>query len=277
MLHVYGPVKSWRQGLSLGIDPIGSQSTCSFNCVYCQLGNIQNISNEIKIYVPTQTIIDDLIFCENTFNYTDLDVITFAGSGEPSLAANLGDIIDAIRDKYKNSSKRVPISVLTNSTMLGHKGVRERLLKADFISLKLDAVDDKSLKSINQVHSEINFAQIISGIKILKQENEYSVLQLQIMILPKYVQQKAYIDKLAQVILDTGVYRIQLNTPSRARPLNPKGEYWIETRSNHYEADSSPVQFRQLPVIDSSQAFVIEERLQQLCDYKLDIVNIYKR
>ncbi|MEK6624776.1 MAG: radical SAM protein, partial [Bdellovibrionota bacterium] len=33
---VYGPVKSWRFGQSLGIDPIFHVSTCSFNCIYCQ-------------------------------------------------------------------------------------------------------------------------------------------------------------------------------------------------------------------------------------------------
>ena len=50
---VYGPVKSWRFGMSLGIDPIFVTSTCSFNCIYCQLGNIQDITTNFKEYVTT--------------------------------------------------------------------------------------------------------------------------------------------------------------------------------------------------------------------------------
>lgn len=82
---VYGPVSSWRYGRSLGVDPIGQVSICSFNCVYCQLGEIEKKTSDRAIYIPTEQIIQDL----KTFAPWDVDVITLSGSGEPTLALNL--------------------------------------------------------------------------------------------------------------------------------------------------------------------------------------------
>jgi len=58
---VYGPVSSWRYGRSLGIDPIGCVSTCSFNCVYCQLGEIEHKTSTRAIYVPTEQILEAVV------------------------------------------------------------------------------------------------------------------------------------------------------------------------------------------------------------------------
>ena len=115
--YVYGPVKSWRSGTSLGIDPIGKVSTCSFNCSYCQLGKIQKITNEIKVYVDTQTVIKDFLELEKQgrFKLEELDVITFAGSGEPTLAENLGEMIDALKIilQERKLEDKVKISILS--------------------------------------------------------------------------------------------------------------------------------------------------------------------
>ena len=185
--YVYGPVRSWRSGTSLGIDPIGSTSTCSFSCAYCQLGKIQQVTTEVKVYVPTEQVIEDLRALEagGGFVYEDLDVITFAGSGEPTLAENLAQMIDAIRELYADRKKQVPISILTNATMLNDPIVRERALHADLISLKLDAPNDEVLRSVNQPAEGVTVATIVSGIKMLALDCQAdTTLQLQIMIMP---------------------------------------------------------------------------------------------
>lgn len=277
--YVYGPVSSWRSGTSLGIDPIGAISTCSFNCSYCQLGQIQNVTRERKIYVKTELIIEDL---EKAFqgdqvekvDFTKLDVITFAGSGEPTLALNLGEMIKAIKTWLKAKNlKAVPVSILTNATTLEDEEVRRDLKEADLISLKLDASDELSLKSINQAATGISLEGIIKGIKLLKSEidlsqpvdllhlsasedgtvakrtssrfrrtNDHSVLspelQLQIMFLPKFAEDPEHLKRLAQLISEIEIYKIQINTPTRAKPKSGK-EYWVETRGNHY--NSSPL------------------------------------
>lgn len=270
--YVYGPVYSWRSGNSLGIDPIGAISTCSFNCSYCQLGQIQNISTERKIYVKTEDIIADLDRVYNGMDaessivdFSNLDVITFAGSGEPSLALNLGEIITEIKKWLSEKSlKAIPVSILTNATLLKDPQVRTDLKMADLISLKLDAVDELSLKSINQADKSISLKDILEGIKLLKSEiQSHPILQLQIMFMPKFAENKEYLKQLAEIISDLGIYKIQINTPTRAKPKSGK-EYWIETRGNHYREERTEKEYIELPVISEEQAFFIEDFLSSL-------------
>jgi wyosine [tRNA(Phe)-imidazoG37] synthetase (radical SAM superfamily) len=292
--YVYGPVSSWRSGTSLGIDPIGAISTCSFNCSYCQLGQIQNITRKRKIYVKTELIIEDL---EKAFqgdhaekvDFTKLDVITFAGSGEPTLALNLGEMIKAIKTWLKAKNlKAVPVSILTNATTLEDEEVRRDLKEADLISLKLDASDELSLKSINQAAIGLSLEEIIKGIKLLKSEIDLShpvdslhlsaksELQLQIMFLPKFAENPEHIKRLAELITEIEIYKIQINTPTRAKPKSGK-EYWVETRGNHYNSSSSHQEkYLELPVISKEQAFKIEDDLISLIG-ELQIINVYKR
>ncbi len=316
--YVYGPVKSWRAGTSLGIDPIGLTSTCSFNCSYCQLGKIQNHIYKVATYVPTQKIISDLIELEqeNRFSFETLDVITFAGSGEPTLAENLGEIIDEIRKLNSD----VDISILTNATTLNDKAVRERVMKADLVSLKLDAPDDNYLKSINQAVEGVTVASIVSGIKLLKEEiataaaqprndvevksgdpgtwiasptarndnhwsstprNDAPKLQIQIMFLEKFAKDEVYIEKLCNLLNEIEIFNIQINTPSRPKPISRAGEYWIETRGNHYSDKDSLItpdyiEYKELPVIDKETAFEIEAKIRSLLKKEANIVNVYQ-
>ena len=98
---VYGPVNSWRMGKSLGIDLLKVDSICSFACVYCQLGKINRLTDERKLFVPTAEVISEL----KKSNWREADVITFSGSGEPTLAANLGEAICAAKNL---TAKRKP-------------------------------------------------------------------------------------------------------------------------------------------------------------------------
>lgn len=295
--YVYGPVKSWRSGTSLGIDPIGEISTCSFNCSYCQLGKIQNITQEIKVYVETEKILEDFMdfeqrglfsFAKDSSRGPNLDVITFAGSGEPCLAKNLDEIILSLKDLQKNIYKsNVPISILTNATLLHDKAVRKRTAAADKVSLKLDAPNDQVLKSINQAAPGISVESIISGIEVFaKDYGEQVELQLQMMFMPKFVSGLAdgrseavdFVEAMAKLIKRTGVTNIQINTPSRPKPMGE--QYHIETRGNHYAEGESvleDVDFIELPLISKEDAFAIEDRLRDLLSSELEIINVYQR
>ncbi len=90
---IYGPVRSWRLGLSLGVDILCIDSICSFECVYCQLGKINRVTATRDVFVSTEKVLDDL----KKSDWQKADVITFSGSGEPTLAKNLGEVIEKIK------------------------------------------------------------------------------------------------------------------------------------------------------------------------------------
>ncbi|MBD2438053.1 radical SAM protein [Nostoc sp. FACHB-110] len=223
---VYGPVKSWRYGKSLGIDPIGIVSTCSFDCVYCQLGKIQNQTNQRQIFVPTKDIICDL---QEMTNWEDIDVVTLSGSGEPTLALNLAEILTVVRQIAKR-----PTIVLTNSTLLGDYTVRGALQLADIVAVKLDAVSPNQLKRINQPITAVDLLDIVTGIEQFRQEYQ-GHLAIQTMVLSRWKPEilATYIQLLELLQPD----EVQLNTPSRPRVLVRQ----LDARGNNITPSSSYV------------------------------------
>ncbi|MFN5515576.1 MAG: radical SAM protein, partial [Cyanobacteriota bacterium] len=170
---VYGPVRSWRYGCSLGIDPIGPVSVCSFNCVYCQLGEIEQITQRRRVFVPTARILGDL----QAFDLTPVEVVTLSGSGEPTLALNLGEILGALRDVTNK-----PLLVLTNATLLADPQVRRQLAQADRVALKLDAWSAEQLVRVNRPAPGLDFPAMLEGMETFSAEFE-GELALQTMIL----------------------------------------------------------------------------------------------
>ncbi len=209
---VYGPVPSWRFGRSLGIDPIGSSSTCSFNCVYCQLGEIQNHTALRQVFIPTEQIRQDL----QKFAPWDVDVVTLSGSGEPTLALNLGEILVTV----KETTGRTTV-VLTNSTMLSNPEVRNALTLADIVAGKLDVVSAEQLERVNRPVAGINLATILAGLEQFRQEYK-GHLAIQTMLLSPWSEEKRaqYIRLMQQL----NPNEIQLNTPTRPRSVSRQFE-----------------------------------------------------
>ena len=215
---VYGPVQSWRFGRSLGIDPIGSVSTCSFNCVYCQLGEIENQSLHRRIFVPTQQIHQEL----QHFAPWDVDSVTLSGSGEPTLALNLGEILTTAK-----AVTHKPTAVLTNGSLLPNAAVREALAIADQVAVKFDAVSTRQFHRVNRPLSKLDLMHIWAG--ILQFRQIYSGhLAIQTMLLTPWddQEQETYIALMQALCPD----EIQLNTPTRPKPLT----HSLEARGNHH-------------------------------------------
>ena len=225
---VYGPVSSWRYGRSLGIDPIGAVSTCSFNCVYCQLGEIEQKTCDRAIYVPTAKILDDL----QHFALWDADILTLSGSGEPTLALNLGEILTSIQQVT-----RLPTLVLTNGTLLGNPEVCQALAKANNVSIKLDALSPDQLRRINRPVEGIDLGQICQEIKTFRAEFSGEVA-IQTMVLAEW--DAGVRANYMRWMQDLAPDEIQLNTPKRPKPLTRQ----LEGRGNHSfsQALSYPVQ-----------------------------------
>lgn len=242
---IYGPVKSWRLGWSLGVDVLLVDSICSFQCVYCQLGKIHQHTNNREVFVPTEKIISDL----KDKDWKKADVITFSGSGEPTLAANLGETIKKIKELTRKK-----IVVLTNSTLLYKPEVRKELHHADKIFCKLDAWSDEVLRRIDRPVNGISLEKIISGIHLLR--NEFNgFMAIQTMIMRKLTEFE--IEELADIYCTIRPDEVQLNLPSRPIPKN----YFIQTRGNEVEFDES---FTRLKTITKDDLEDIRVKLSQL-------------
>ncbi len=252
---VYGPVKSWRVGNSLGIDLLFTSSICSFRCVYCQLGKILEHTAERKIYVPTAKVMEDL----RASRWQEADIITFSGNGEPTLALNLAEVI---RDIKAFTGK--PLMVLTNATTLGDPRVRADLREADKVFCKLDAADDQTLLRVNRPVAGVTVRSIVDGIKALRAEFP-GYLAVQMMFMPM---NRKELEAMADLLNEIRPDEVQLNTPMRPVPR----DWFRESRGNHL---GLPYPAAQLKTVDRADALTIEAQLQELTGLK--IVSIYRK
>lgn len=214
---VYGPVQSWRFGRSLGIDPIGAVSSCSLDCVYCQLGEIELKTSDRQIFVPTVDIRRDLL----SYAPWDVDWVTLSGSGEPTLALNLGDILAMVAEVTHR-----PKAVLTNGTLLHVPQVRAELAIADAVAVKLDAITPDMWRRIGRPVDSLEWSTQWTGVQNFRREYSGRFL-VQTMLLSPWSEadQDQYIAQMRELHPD----EIQLNTPTRPKPLN----HQLDARGNH--------------------------------------------
>ncbi len=255
---VYGPVSSWRFGESLGIDPIFETSTCSFNCIYCQLGNIQKVTSEIREYVPTKKILED--FQEALKNNVKIDVITYSGSGEPTLAKNLGEIIKGIREMAPS----IPQYVLTNATLLNNPIVIENLKLIDKVILKLDAGNEEIFQLVNRPDKGITLEGVIKGILEFKKHYKGSI-EVQSMFMPINMED---LESFANLLKKINPDFVQLNTPKRAYPLS----WERENRGNHLGIHLHKT--ANLKIISEAEASEIEKKLATMTG--LEILSVFR-
>jgi wyosine [tRNA(Phe)-imidazoG37] synthetase (radical SAM superfamily) len=165
---IFGPVKSRRLGVSLGINLLPTyQKICNYNCIYCECGWNKNIiPNETKL--PARNEVKDaltarLIQMKNSDK--TLDSITFAGNGEPCLHPEFAGIVEDVvelRNLYFPSAKT---TVLSNAGLLNNEIIFDALKKLDNNILKLDAGTDKMYHLINRGSENINILQIVENLK----------------------------------------------------------------------------------------------------------------
>lgn len=164
---VYGPIRSRRLGVSLGVNLMPTTAKlCTFDCVYCECGWNQPVSHP---QLPTREQVRDALEYQLSTLDVQPDVITFSGNGEPTLHPDfLGIIQDtcALRDQYCPNAK---VSVLSNSTQLGRKDVVEALLLCDNRILKLDSAIDTTMQLIDKpVNQHLTVAQTVQWLSLFE-------------------------------------------------------------------------------------------------------------
>jgi len=211
MKYVFGPVPSRRLGLSLGVDLIPPK-TCSYDCLYCQIGKTTCKVTEPSAYVPGEAVIAEL---DETLARVKPDYVTFSGSGEPTLHVELGRIIANVKGRTG-----VKVAVLTNGSLLYRPEVRERLLKADRVMPTLSTVKEETFRLIHQPHDDLSASRVIEGLKSFRKSYR-GQLFIEVMLLAGFNDRDEEIEALRQVILEIAPDRVQLNTVVRP-PANAK-------------------------------------------------------
>ena len=161
---VYGPIRSRRLGVSLGVNLMPTDAKlCSFDCVYCECGWNQPV---LHPQLPTRQQVREALNSQLSTLNSQLDVITFSGNGEPTMHPDfLGIIQDtcALRDQYCPNAK---VSVLSNSTQLGRVEVVQALKLCDNRILKLDSAIDATMRLIDKpVNPHLTVAQVMEWLQ----------------------------------------------------------------------------------------------------------------
>lgn len=213
MSIIYGPVPSWRLGRSLGIDLLpGRGKTCCFDCIYCQLGITTQRQVERGHFVLLSTLSEELAAARGVA----ADCVTFSGTGEPTLAENLGRAIEMAR-----KGLGLPVAVLTNSALMIRKDVRDDLSKADLVVAKLDAPNERLLRLINRPAPGLSFQQIVDGLKSFRSQWK-GRLAIQMMFLSANERDAG---EMAAIVAGLAPDEVQINTPLRPcaiAPLSPE-------------------------------------------------------
>ena len=207
MRYIFGPVASRRLGRSLGVDLV-PYKTCSFDCLYCELGTTTHLTLERKMYSAPQEIIDELKSYLKKLALQP-DYITLGGSGEPTLHDHLGTIIAEIK---KLTS--IPVAVLTNSSLLYRDDVKEALLRADVILPSLDTVSPSLFTSLNRPHPALDVKKIIQGL-IDFRKLFTGQIWLEILFCRGVNDSEEEVMRLNEVIREINPDKIQLNTLDR--------------------------------------------------------------
>jgi wyosine [tRNA(Phe)-imidazoG37] synthetase (radical SAM superfamily) len=242
--YIFGPVPSRRLGRSLGVDLV-PMKTCSYDCIYCQLGNTTCKTTQRKEWVPLDSVLKEL---EEELS-SKPDYITLSGSGEPTLYSRCDELIDRIK-----TMTDVPVAVLTNGSLLWQEEVRKQLMKADLVIPSLDAGDEAVFRLVNRPHQDIPFEKMLAGLVDFRLEFQGDYW-LEVFVLDVHSASKADFAQLVRWVDLIGPDRVQLNTVTRppaesfaigtspkrltelARMFNPPAEVIADFRAVHGQVE----------------------------------------
>jgi wyosine [tRNA(Phe)-imidazoG37] synthetase (radical SAM superfamily) len=165
---IFGPVRSRRLGLSLGVNLLPTQSKyCSFNCIYCECG-WSRTDVAFQPELPSRELTAEALelkLQELVLEDYLPDAITYAGNGEPTLHPDFPGIVDdtlRLRDQYIPKAR---VSVLSNASMLHDPAIFKALQKLDNNIQKLDSGIEKIFRLINNPIRLVSLDEVVENLK----------------------------------------------------------------------------------------------------------------
>jgi wyosine [tRNA(Phe)-imidazoG37] synthetase (radical SAM superfamily) len=216
----FGPVPSRRLGRSLGINNIPPK-VCTYSCVYCQLGRTIKMQAERRaFYEPSEILQDVQHKVEKAKEVGEsVDYLTFVPDGEPTLDLNLGREIELLR------SLGIPIAVITNASLIWREDVREDLRRADWVSLKVDSVDEEVWRRVNRPHGTLQLTRLLEGALAFAEMFE-GELATETMLVEGLNDSAVLVKEVANFLA-----RLQPATAYLAIPTRPPAEAWVRPAS----------------------------------------------
>jgi len=226
MKYIYGPIDSWRLKRSLGVDLISEEGrVCSFNCIYCQISKCQELTSKRRKFVEIKEVREELVEALDLVG-DKVDYLTLSGIGEPTLASNLPEAVEMLKEV---SDK--PKAILTNSSLLNLEEVRKPLERLDYVIASLDAVDEDSFQKVNNPVEGIHFDEIIEGLRVFG-ENYSGTLAIEIMFVKE---NKHLVEQMVELIDQLNVDEVQLNTPLRPSVVEPLKERELKALESNFD------------------------------------------
>ena len=211
----FGPVPSRRLGTSLGVNVVPLK-TCSYSCVYCQLGRTMSPTVIPRCHFAAESIakaVDDLL---NSASKRP-DYITLIGHGEPTLAANLGQIRSSIEQIWDGR-----IALLTNGSLLWMKSVAEAASAFDIVMPTVSAGDETLFRMIHRPHPNLSFEKVIEGMTEFADSFD-GELFVETMLLGGINDSDEVLQRIKMAIEPLNSDGVHLMAPTR-----PPAESWVE-------------------------------------------------
>ena len=213
----FGPVPSRRLGRSLGINNIPPK-TCSYSCVYCQVGKTNRLTVDRQAFYKTEELSREVRRKNNEVSARKerTDYLTFVPDGEPTLDLNISKEISSLKQTG------IPIALITNASIIWRDDVREDLRKADFVSLKVDAVSEHIWWKVNRPHRDLRLNVVLEGIQ--KFTEEFRGLVVTETMLIDNIDYGDEFQRIAEFIAGLR----NLNKSYIAVPTRPPTENWVK-------------------------------------------------
>ena len=216
----FGPVPSRRLGRSLGINNIPAK-ICTYSCAYCQVGRTLQMEAMRRSFYSPQEICDEVR--QKVKSSADqallIDYLSFVPDGEPTLDINLGQEIDMLRSLGKK------IAVITNASLIWDEAVREDLAKADWVSVKVDAVDQPLWRRVDRPHRALRLEAILQGIVDFSEDFK-GVLVSESMLLAGINDDERSLEAIAEFLAKADPAVAYISVPTR-----PPAEKWAASPS----------------------------------------------
>jgi wyosine [tRNA(Phe)-imidazoG37] synthetase (radical SAM superfamily) len=212
----FGPVRSRRLGWSLGINNVPPK-TCTYSCVYCQVGATDRARLERAESFAPREIVDAVAarLAECRAAEQPVDYATFVPDGEPSLDVHLGEAIRGV------AGLGLKVAVLTNGSLLWRHDVRADLAAADWVSLKVDSVDETTWRRLNRPIGNLRLETVLDGMRRFAAEY-CGELVTETMLVAGVNDDEASIGRTARFVAALGPIRSYVAVPTR-----PPAEPWV--------------------------------------------------